>query len=254
MDPEQALLLKILWKALEKAMITKYEFEEYFNKNILPKCEKVIDSAGRVIVRYVFHIYDSEGELVSDDVVFTFDSIIPLFYDGYCLCNNGDEIGLGLPQYKIIDGAEIADILFSDTVSASYNGLSFMALDDTGDIMLPDVISGNDDCFLVDLDDDGAFDDVLVPLPDFTGDGQSDWGWLVDDDDNGLPDVSPYSPFYPVGSEGYHEIVERVSDSELPFMDKPFEDFTVTEGLLFLIFLCVVGSFIGRLFKRRVKL
>lgn len=88
-----------------------------------------------------------------EQVVYTLDTLIPSFSDGYCLCNDGDEIGVGLPQYKIIDGTTISDII---------SDLS--------------VVTGNSDGFLVDMDGDGFQDDVLVPLPDLTGDGQSDWG------------------------------------------------------------------------------
>lgn len=216
-----SLVLQALEVALTKAIET----------GITYIIKKTIDAAGNMITEIVYE-YDSDGdgENDSEQVIYTLDTLIPSLDDGYCLCNKGDEIGLGIPQYKVLDGFNISEFIDSD------------------------IITGNDNGFIVDFDGDGANDDVLVPLPDFTGDGQSDWGWLVDDDDNGLPDVSPFSPFYPVGSEGYHEIVERVSDSDLPFMDKPFEDFTVTEGLLFLILICVSGSFLGRLFKRRVIL
>lgn len=216
-----ALVLQALEAALTKAIETGINYI----------IKKTVDAAGNIITEIVYE-YDSDGDGANDSeqVIYTLDTLIPSLDDGYCLCNKSDEIGLGIPLYKVLDGFEISE--YVDT----------------------DIVTGNDNGFIVDFDGDGENDDVLVPLPDFTGDGQSDWGWLVDDDDNGLPDVSPFSPFYPVGSEGYHEIVERVSDSDLPFMDKPLEDFTVSEGLLFLIFICVVGSFLGQLFKRRVKL
>ena len=191
--------------------------------------KKVVDSFGNVVTQIVYY-YDSDGDGVDDSeqVVYTLDTLIPSLDDGYCLCNKGDKIGLGIPQYQVIDGFDIADFISSD------------------------IVTGNDNGFIVDFDFDGENDDVLVPLPDFTGDGQNDWGWLVDDDDNGLPDVSPYSPFYPVGSEGYHEIVERVSPADdYTIMTKPISEYTVTEGIL-LIFL-IVGAFklVGKAFRRK---
>ena len=189
---------------------------------------KVVDAAGNVITEIVYQ-YDSDGDGTADSeqVIYTLDTLIPSLDNGYCLCNKGDTIGLGFPQYKLVDGSEIADLIDTDTITGNGNG------------------------FIVDLDNDGENDDILIPLPDFTGDGLGDWGWLVDNDDNGLPDISPNSPFYPVGSEGYHDIVSRVTTEEYTIMNKPISEYTVTEGIL-LIFL-IVGAFklIGKAFRRK---
>ena len=148
---------------------------------------KVVDEAGRCVTEIVYQI-DSDGDGLTDSeqVVYTLDTLIPSFDDGYSICNDGDQIGIGFPQFQIIDGTTIGDI-----ISGS------------------DFITGNSDGYIIDLDNDGAFDDVIIPLPDFTGDGLPDWGLVVDDDDNGVPDVSPDSPFYPVGSEEYDLIVSE---------------------------------------------
>lgn len=191
--------------------------------------KKVVDSAGNVITQIVYE-YDTDGDGIMDgeQIIYTLDTLIPSLDNGYCLCNKGNEIGLGLPQFEIVDGFEISELI--DT----------------------DIVTGNDNGFIVDLDNDGEYDDILIPLPDFTGDGYSDWGWLVDADDNGLPDVSPYSPFYPVGSEGYTEIVSRVTEEEpYTIMNKPIAEYTVTEGIL-LIFLIACGfKFVSKAFRRK---
>ncbi len=206
------ILIIIILQALEAALTKAIESGiEYIIK-------KVVDSAGNVITQIVYE-YDSDGdgENDSEEIIYTLDVMIPDLDDGYCLCNRENEIGLGLPQYKILDGFEISNLI--DT----------------------DIITGNDNGFIVDIDFDGENDDILIPLPDFTGDGCNDWGWLIDDDNNGLPDVSPFSPFYPVGSDGYTEIIFRTVDEPYTIMDKPISQYTVTEGIL-LIFL-IVGSF-----------
>lgn len=218
----EEIIITIILQALEAALAKA--IEEGINYIV----RKVVDAAGNVITEIVYQ-YDSDGDgtIDGEQVVYTLDTLIPSLDNGYCLCNKGNTIGLGFPQYQLVDGSEIADLIDTDTITGNGNG------------------------FIVDLDNDGENDDILIPLPDFTGDGQDDWGWLVDDDDNGLPDISPYSPFYPVGSEGYHDIVSRVTTEEYTIMNKPISEYTVTEGIL-LIFL-IVGAFklIGKAFRRK---
>lgn len=187
---------------------------------------KVVDEAGRCVTEIVYQI-DSDGDGVADSeqVVYTLDTLIPSFDDGYCICNDGDQIGIGFPQFQIVDGTS-----FGDIISGS------------------DFITGNSDGYIIDFDGDGAFDDVIVPLPDLTGDGLPDWGLVVDDDDNGVPDSSPDFPFYPVGSEQYDIIVNSVDD---PALTKPFDDYSVSEFLLLIIAAFAAISLIGKLFKRR---
>lgn len=218
----EEIIITIILQALEAALAKA--IEEGINYIV----RKVVDASGNVITEIVYQ-YDSDGDGTADgeQVIYTLDTLIPSLDNGYCLCNKGNTIGLGFPQYQLVDGSEIADLIDTDTITGNGNG------------------------FIVDLDNDGENDDILIPLPDFTGDGQDDWGWLVDDDDNGLPDISPYSPFYPVGSEGYHDIVSRVTTEEYTIMNKPISEYTVTEGIL-LIFL-IVGAFklIGKAFRRK---
>lgn len=228
---------------------------------------KVVDEAGRCVTEIVYQI-DSDGDGLTDSeqVVYTLDTLIPSFDDGYSICNDGDQIGIGFPQFQIIDGTTIGDI-----ISGS------------------DFITGNSDGYIIDLDNDGAFDDVIIPLPDFTGDGLPDWGLVVDDDDNGVPDVSPDSPFYPVGSEEYDLIVSEGTidggiiivspDGSMCFYDpdgdlveedyntayslwlqdnaaltKQFDYYSVSEFLLLIIASFAAISLIGKLFKRRYYL
>lgn len=229
---------------------------------------KVVDDTGRCVTEIVYQI-DSDGDGVADSeqVVYTLDTIIPSFDDGYCICNDGDQIGIGFPQFHIIDGNSISDILSGS-----------------------DLVTGNSDGYIIDIDYDGAFDDVIIPLPDFTGDGIGDWGLVVDDDDNGVPDVSPDSPFYPVGSDEYDVIVSDGSsfdggiilvspDGSMCFYDpdgdlvqedfntayslwlqenaaltKQFDYYSVSEFLLLIIASFAAISLIGKLFKRRYYL
>ena len=221
----EEIIITIILQALEAAL--KKAIQDGINYII----KKVVDSSGNVVTRIVYE-YDSDGdgENDSEEIIYTLDTMIPSLDNGYCLCNKGNEIGMGLPQYKILDGFEISELI--DT----------------------DIITGNDNGFIVDLDNDGENDDVLIPLPDFTGDGYNDWGWLVDDDDNGLPDVSPFSPFYPVGSEGYTEIISRVSEEDYTIMNKPIAEYTVTEGILLIFFIAGAFTFFKRMFRRRNSL
>lgn len=255
----EEIIITLILQAIEAALA---EAAEYAIKYII---KKVVDETGRVITQIIYE-YDSDGDGINDseEILYTLNMIIPDLDSGYCLCNNGDELGLGFPQYKLLDGFEI------------------------GEYLTTDIITGNDDGFIVDLDNDGDIDDILVPFGfDVTGDGQNDWGWIIDDDDNGFPDASPDAPFYPVGSPEYHSITEgsegrssiivvsgdgtlTVYDmdgtitaedcdtayslwvSENGIMDKQMDNYSVTEGLLFLLVLISVGYFIRGLFKRSV--
>ena len=221
--------------------------------------KKVVDGAGNVVTKIV-HEFDSDGdgEIDSEQEIYTLQLLIPDLSNGYCLCNRGNEIGLGLPQFKLLDGTQIwkhtsSDILLLDEGETDIGDLLpdiGDILPDVGDFFAPEVITGNDNGYILDLDDDGENDDVLIPLPDFTGDGVGDWGWLVDDDDNGLPDVSPDSPFYPVGSEEYDYILERSGVTDNSIMTKRTDKYSVTEALLALILLFTFIDFVRGLFRR----
>lgn len=218
----EEIIIALILQALEAAVSKAIE------EGISYIIKKVVDGAGNVITQIVYQ-YDSDGDGYNDSeqVIYTLDTLIPSLDNGYCLCNKGNEIGLGLPQFEIVDGTEISD--FIDT----------------------SVITGNNDGFIIDFDNDGANDDVLIPLPGFTGDGLRDWGWLVDRDDNGLPDISPYSPFYPIGSEEYHYIIEQSGLADNGIMVKPLDNYTVTEGLLALILLFTAINFVRGLFCKK---
>lgn len=189
---------------------------------------KIVDGAGRVATQ-IFYRYDSDGdgELDGEEVIYTLDTMVPDLSDGFCLVNKDDEIGLGMPKLKLLENFDITEFVDSD------------------------FITGNDNGFIIDIDSDGEFDDVIIPMPDFTGDGISDWIQLVDDDDNGLPDASPHTPFYPVGSDEYNYFIEKYSDSEVSGLDKPFDNYTVSEILLFFIASAAVVYLFSKIFRRR---
>ncbi len=151
--------------------------------------KKVVDGAGKVFVKFI----GDNGE-----EVYTLDTPVLTLDNGFVLVNKDEEVGLGYPSYRLVSAADVLPVLQdSDFIS-------------------------DGDSISVDLDGDGACDEVIRPVPyDGDGDGVDDFEIIVDDDDNGLPDVSPYSPFYPIGSEGYQEILETYSDN-VPALDKSF--------------------------------
>ncbi len=259
------VVITVILQALEIAV------EAAAEKAITYVIKKVVDSAGRVVSQLVYE-FDSDGDGVNDseEVIYTLDTLIPDLDSGYCLVNDGDLVGLGMPQYELIDGSLITDYI------------------DTTNPFNPPVISGNTDGYLLDLDYDTEFDDVLVPLgADFTGDGLPDFGWILDEDDNGIPDASPDFPFYPAGSDEYHQIVEQSEpfgggiiimspdgsmtvydpDGNLvredyneayslwlqdnAALDKPFSFYSVSEALLLIVAISAGVSLVGKLFKRR---
>ena len=201
----------------------KYATEQAINFVV----RKVVDAAGNVVTQFV-HLFDSngDGDLDSEEILCSFSGLDVEICDGFFLCNNGDQIGIGLPEIEIVDGTHLPDIL-----------------DDTP-------FTGTADKILTDYDGDGFWDDVLYPVPDVTGDGVGDWFWLVDRDDNGLPDVSEHSPFYPVGSEEYEIIIERAGLSDEGIMEKRVDRYNVTEGFLALILLFTFINFVRGLFRR----
>ncbi len=180
--------------------------------------KKVVDGFGRVVVKF----FNDNGEEVC-----TLDNPVLTLDNGFTLVNKDDEVGLGYPSYRLVSSVDVLPVLQdSDHISAGEN-------------------------IFTDLDGDGAFDDVLRPVPyDGDGDGVDDFEIIVDDDDNGLPDVAPYSPFYPIGSDGYQEIMETYSDN-VPALDKSFHNYTVSEALLFLIAFCAGIGVISKIIRRR---
>ena len=106
---------------------------------------------------------DGDGVAEHEELVFSFDASVPQSYNGYSLVNNGDEIGLGYPEYEIIDAAE-----FASRISNHNDG----------------TITATDDYYIVD-------DDVYLPIPvDYDLDGRNDWGRVLDENHDGIPDAS----------------------------------------------------------------
>ena len=220
--------------------------------------KKKVDEVGNNITQLIqLFDDDSDGVIDREELIYTIESLIPDLSADYCIVNKDDEIGIGFPELRIVDNTDMAD-------------------------MLDEVIVGNNNGVIVD-------GDTYVPLPfDTTGDGVNDWGKIVDADDNGIPDASPEAPFYPVGSDGYNQIIQSGRTDEKSFiivsaegtvsiydpngdlteedynqaytlwlkdnaaLDKPFKNYSVTEALLLIVALFAGVSLIGKLFKRRI--
>ena len=162
----------------------------------------------------------------SEEILYSFQPLIPDLSDGLCLCNDGDDIGFGTPSLKLVDGTEVSGA-FTDNLVGTADG------------------------FLVDWDNDGVRDDVIVPLRDLTGDGVSDWGLIVDNDNNGIPDVMPDSPFYPLVSEQAQDIIYTKFTADYTIMNKPLSKYSVTEGILFIGFIVAAFGFFRKVFRRK---
>lgn len=209
--------------------------------------------------------FDDDGDGVTDreQLIFSFDASVPADYNGYAIVNNGDEIGLGFPEYEIIDANE-----FASRISNHNDG----------------TITVSDDYYIID-------NDVYLPLPvDYDLDGRNDWGMVIDENHDGIPDASPSGPFYPVGSDEYDQIINTIpKDSEggvdlvvvspegeiavydrngnikaedvdtayatwvskNGVMNKKLDDYSVSEGLLLLLLLISGCFFIRGLFRRK---
>lgn len=228
-----------------------------------------LDDLGHKVTDIVVNI-DTDGDGVFDttQTIYTLTNQIPSFDDGYTFVNSDDTIGIGLPQIKLLDNSAVSSLIDINNT----------------------VITGNSDGYLIDYQQDGSADDVIIPLPDFSGDGVSDWGLLVDDNKDGLPDASPDAPFFEIGSDGYYSIVNNYSSDNAPepsiilvgsdgemmvynrngdlteqdcdtayslwvadnnIMSKPLADYTVTEGILFLGFVVAGVSLISKIFRKR---
>lgn len=236
--------------------------EQLFQKLIIEYAEyhirKQIDSIGNSFTQIVQYFDDDgDGETDREVVLAQFDASVPDLSDDYCIVNKGDEIGLGLPK------------------------LEPFTADDIGSMIDDEVFTGNSKGVYIG-------DDVYVPIPvDFDNDGSTDWGRVVDANDDGIPDASPDAPFYPVGSDGYNQILSGMQDggksiiivspdgttcvydengnitdedcetayrlwvSDNNIMSKSMDNYTVTEGLLFLTFIVSMFGFFGNIFRRR---
>ncbi len=190
---------------------------------------KFVDAFGNVSTQ-IYYKYDSDGdgEADAEKIIYNIESYIPDLNEPYQLVDNNGTIGLGFPMLRTIDSADVsAGFLDSEYHSSTCGG------------------------YRIALDGDDVLDDVVYPLPfDFSGDSLPDFQIVVDDNDNGLPDYCPTSPFYPIGSEGYQEIVEAHSEN-VPALDKSFKNYTVSEALLFVIACGSLVAIFSKIFKRR---
>ena len=161
------------------AIILEQVLQELIKQGVNYIIRKTVDALGNTVTEILYK-YDSDGDGIEDaeQVIYTLDTCIPDMSEGYAIVNKGDEIGIGLPQYELVDAVDMVD-------------------------RLVDMVTGNNNGYLIG-------DDVYVPLPfDYTGDGQLDWGRVVDEDGNGIPDASDNAPFYPVGSDGYNSFISN---------------------------------------------
>ena len=223
--------------------------------NLIVSLRKTVDDFKNTVTEVVV-IYDSDGDGENDteEVVYRIYQTLPDYETGFCICNKGSEIGLGMPMFEIIDGRVFPDLLVdvptADTLSNPLDLSEPSDITSSPAVVVQNypVVTGNDKYLLVDFDDDG-YNDVISPAADITGDGINDWFKIVDDNDDGLPDASPNAPFYTVGSDAFNELVGYSKD-ELA-LTKPFEYYSVPEALLFVIAACVLFFFFKNIFKRR---
>ena len=220
------------------AIILEQLLSELIGQGIKYIIRKTVDALGNTVTEILYK-YDSDGDGIEDaeQVIYTLDTLIPDMSEGYAIVNQGDEIGIGLPQYELIDSVDMADRLI-------------------------DTVTGNNNGYLIG-------DDVYVPLPfDFSGDGLTDWDRVVDDGyDQIVKNISSGSgkSIIIVSPDGttcvYDEngnITEQdcetayqiwVSDNNI--MSKPLDYYTPTEGLLLLTFVVSLFGFFGNIFRRR---
>lgn len=215
----------------------KIALENAIKEGIKYVVRKVINEAGKAVIRFV-----AEG---TEEIIYELDASVAQLSGvwnsmGLALGNCGDEVGFGIPIYRLVSNNEFSSFL----------NIAPLAADDDTSPDLP-VLSYLGSTALVDIDGDGETEPML-PIPDFDGDGYDDWKTIVDDDDNGLPDLSPDLPFYPVGSDEFTYIVEQqTKQDDRPIMETPLDGYSVTEGLLALILLFTVLNFIRGLFTRK---
>lgn len=226
-----AVLLPFVIEGLKAAI------ETAIKEGIKYVVRKVINEAGKAVIRFV-----AEG---TEEIIYELDaSAVQLSGAwnsmGLTLGNCGDEVGFGIPIYRLVSNNEFSELL--NIVPLSTDGGSSSDLP---------TLSYLGSTALVDLDGDGETE-PMFPVPDFDGDGFDDWKIIVDDDDNGLPDLSPELPFYPVGSDEFTYIVEQqTKQDERPIMETPLDSYSVTEGLLTLILIFSVLNFVRGLFTRK---
>lgn len=199
------------------------------------------------------------------DIYNDLDTKLPLLptFDSLQFVENEDgELGLGFAQYVVLDGYELSDLIR----------------------VLP-CFSGSPGCFYTDFDGDGTKDMVLSLGGDLTGDGINDFANIVDLNGNGIPDADPDSVFYPIDSPDYKRIVDSQFGRAIIIMspdgtmsvydpsghltremyneayalwikdngvlDKEFNNYTVSEGLLFFTAAASIVYLFSKIFRRR---
>lgn len=256
-----ATIVTIL-KAVKEAIDAATDVVESVDNFIVTFRKTVDDFKNTVTEVVVMFDSDGDGENDREEVVYKIYQTLPDFETGLCICNKGDEIGLGLPMFKIVDGTEFGDLL-AEAPSVPLADLPDLpVLPDTSDITdlpeLPElpvirkeypIVTANDKYLLYDVNNDGSNEIVMV-YADVTGDGINDFLVGVDEDDNGLLDASSNYEFYPVGSEAFEYLIEGI-ETEDSIMTKEIDQYSVAEGLLALILLFSVINFIRGLFVRR---
>lgn len=209
---------------------------------------KTVDDFKNTVTEVVVLVdSNGDGEKDMEEVVYRIYQTLPDYDTGFCICNKGNEIGLGLPMFEIIDGCELPELL-SEAPSVALSDLP--ELPETSEQKDYPIITGNDKYLIADLHNDG-YNDVFSPAGDITGDGINDWKLIVDKDDNGLPDASPNQPFYPIGSEEFEYLIESTGQGDDGIMTKKVDNYNVVEGLLALVLLFTVLNFVRGLFVRR---
>lgn len=218
----EEILTTILLEALEKLL------RELAEKGVDYIVRKIVDSTGKTVSQIVvMNDEDGDGEPETETVLYTLDVVLPDLESDTIICEDPDDgtIGIGRPQLLPVDGQEV---------------LPYFEESET--------VSGKGNAYLFDFDGDGTKEAFYSTQFDFTGDGVNDWITLKDENYNGIPDASPDFAFYPIGSDGYNALIEKTSDE---FMTKPLDDYTVTEGLLFLAVMMLGINFLRSIFVRK---
>lgn len=233
-------------KAVKEAIDAATGVVESIDKFVVTLRKTVDDFKNTVTEVVVTYDSDGDGENDTEEVVYKIYQTLPDYETGFCICNKGSELGLGMPMFEIIDGKEFPNLLVEAPAPAAVTSETSDALPAV--VQDYPAVTGTDKYFLVDLYNDG-YNDVVSPAADITGDGINDWLVVVDNDGDGLPDASPNAAFYPVGSDGFNELV-GYGDDDLA-LTKPFAHYSVTEGLLFLLVVCSILTTLFTLFRRR---
>ena len=99
------------------AIILEQVLQELIKQGVNYIIRKTVDALGNTVTEILYK-YDSDGDGIEDaeQVIYTLDTCIPDMSEGYAIVNKGDEIGIGLPQYELVDAVDMVDRLV-DTVT-----------------------------------------------------------------------------------------------------------------------------------------